>query len=506
MIASHEEREYKLRAFAPLSVLAVDALLLGKSILPSECQHVDTYLDDEHASLLRGGIGLRCRRTAAVAHLCCKSDAAFAGGLHVRRELAMPWEPLSLPDTAAALPKALCDCVEPFVLHRPLLPIVSLTVVRHSRRIVDGERVLGEVLVDFVTANAHADRRAEFVEVEIEVGEDLLLCAELAGQFAAALPVAVADDNKLSHALTLLGLLPAIEPSVVPRSVGDLLAQRFALHLEGIRAAEASIRSDGSAECVHSLRVHLRRLRTLVRAFCTSWQPHEADWLTDYLSEWNRQLAEVRELDVARAECDHVLAQLPLALRAAEELLLMEQAALRAAALSRVCAHLRSAGHLAARARLESSAWPMQLQPDPQPTPAGEVAAQRLARAAGKLRKGIRALSEHVDLPQLHEVRLLVKRLRYLAEECAAVLPAQRTRVVRRLQAVQLAVGTVCDHDSAARRYLAMLAAGPALPAIIGLLGACAALHYRMCQRQLPAALRALHRLDRRSTWRRFDR
>jgi CHAD domain-containing protein len=171
-----------------------------------------------------------------------------------------------------------------------------------------------------------------------------------------------------------------------------------------------------------------------------------------------------------------------------------------------VRADLRSAAHLAMRTRLEDSAAPSHLHADLHAVSARDSAAERLARAARKLRKMIRSLSAEVEMALLHEVRLAVKRVRYLAEECASVLPPIRKRVLQRLQMVQLEVGDVCDHDNATHRYTRLLAEGRASLSAdaAALLGACAAIHFRQRERGVSSALQALARLDRRSVWREF--
>jgi CHAD domain-containing protein len=507
----HQEREYKLRAESPLARDAVEIVLAQRAFSASATNHVDTYLDDSHASLAHGGIGLRVRRSGDMAVLCCKSEALRAGHLHTRRELEVPWPHAELPTSTSDLPEVIRDAVEPYVLTRALRPSVELTVDRQEWRLLDGVVEQGLVLLDHVTVRASGDRRASFCEVEVEIGADETACAEIADALASGLPVVPAATNKLAHALTLVGLVPVAQSddavaSDVAVTLGELLAQRLAIHVAGIRAAEAAIRGDGGADHVHHLRVHLRRLRTLVSAFRKAWQPHESEWLGEQLAAWNRRLADLRDLDVASAEFERMLTRLPESLCHAADGVRQQHAVARAAALAVVRADLRSAAHLAMRTRLEDSAAPSHLHADLHAVSARDSAAERLARAARKLRKMIRSLSADVEMALLHEVRLAVKRVRYLAEECASVLPPIRKRVLQRMQMVQLEVGDVCDHDNATHRYTRLLAEGRASLSAdaAALLGACAAIHFRQRERGVSSALQALARLDRRSVWREF--
>lgn len=509
----HSEREYKLRAEAPIAREDLEALLGPRGVPPTATRHVDTYLDDSHATLARSGMGLRVRRSGDAAVICCKSEAQRQGNLHVRSELEAPWTSPGLPASAADLPDAIRDAVEPFVLTRALRPSVELSVDRLAWRLMDGDLLQGEVMLDQVAVHAIGDRRASFCEVEVEVGVDDAACAAIAEAAAAALPLAPAADSKLAHALLLVGLateppLSEVAVDAMPTTLGELLGQRLAIHVAGIRSAEAGIRGDGSADHVHRLRVHLRRLRTLVSAFRKAWLPHESEWLAEQLAAWNRRLADLRDLDVSSAEFERMLARLPEPLCGAAGSVREQHVATRAAALAVVRADLRSADHLAMRSRLEDSAAPLHLQADLHAVSAQSSAGERLARAARKLRTQIRALTDHVEMPLLHEVRLAVKRVRYLAEECAPVLPPLRKKALQRLQLAQLEVGEVCDHDNATQRYLALLAAGQAAGSLsaqqAALLGACAAMHFRQRERMTKGAVRALSRLDRRSVWREF--
>ena len=161
------------------------------------------------------------------------------------------------------------DAIEPFVLTRALRPTIELSVQRETWQLLNRASKQGLVSLDQVAVSAAGDRRASFCEIEIEVGSDEAACGEVAELLATELPVVPALDNKLAHALLLVGLRPsavaATEPEATEPTLGGLLAHRVAVHLAGIRSAEARIRGDGAADAVHQLRVHLRRLRTLVR-------------------------------------------------------------------------------------------------------------------------------------------------------------------------------------------------------------------------------------------------
>ncbi len=217
-------------------------------------------------------------------------------------------------------------------------------------------------------------------------------------------------------------------------------------------------------EDLHQLRIALRHARAVVWAMGPALPRQERDrWKRD-LRTLARATSEVRDWDVFLAETvgpareqepdDTVLAAIDDTARqrrnAAREAMLAALAAYRdwpLPALHRDLAHL---AHLAGRARGDAT----RLAP---------FARQRVRRG----RKQLRALAKNArdgDPVAVHAHRIAGKRLRYVIEALAPVLPARYTRRLhRKLVKRQARLGRLVD-GIVARRLLAECLAVQAMP------------------------------------------
>jgi inorganic triphosphatase YgiF len=166
---------------------------------------------------------------------------------------------------------------------------------------------------------------------------------------------------------------------------------------------------DLDPEFVHDLRVATRRARSAVRLFSCILEPGEATALAEDLAWIARLLGATRDLDVfmSRLERQFDLAQADPGFREMARDRLFAQ---RAGALSVLVEALRSERFITMLHRLESSGAAESTPP-----------ARRFAR--GKIDKAFNKLALWIDRPpegladsELHRVRILFKRLRYMCE------------------------------------------------------------------------------------------
>ncbi|MGE3172669.1 MAG: CHAD domain-containing protein [Planctomycetota bacterium] len=509
------EVEFKLRSRAPIDGGAVERVLreLGIDARPSESAvHVDLYLDDARRSLVRRGIGLRLRRRAGDAILCVKQRGTVRGALHVRSELEAPW-PAEPPDSAPGdqppqraleLPERLRDAVEPFVLDRRLETLAMLEVRRELRDLRRDGVLLGELAIDIVTARAR-DRTTVFAELEIEVRDDLPACERIARRLLEAEPLLAASEDKLAWSLHTLGLMPpplAPNRPSHPTSLGDALSAAMQDLTARLLTAEAAARVRGGVEDIHELRVCLRRLRVLVRAFRAAWPASEAARADLALTNLGRELSGLRDRDVLCARLPRALEHLPPALRAGGDDLRALLQSNRDALVQRARESLRSPAHREDLARLESMGQRASMLHDVAGQPAAALA-RVLRRAVRACRDDLRSLDQDTPQDQVHRARLRLKRLRILLEELTP--RRKRGRARRRLVRAIDRLGIACDHDAAGRHHLALLhqtAPTELPPRLAALLGALVTWHRDGLVAARAAALRATQRLDRRRIWR----
>lgn len=502
------ETEFKLRAHGSLEVAAVDAALRELAAIDrtSSSQHSDLYLDDAAGSLQRAGIGLRLRRSTDRAELCVKTRARIADGRFDRLELAVAWPTAEAPRFAHELPAALRDQVEPFVLLAPLAQRLELRVHRDLRVVRCDDRPVCELVVDHVEAFA-ADRSFAFAEIELEVLEDAATVEQLAQALRARLPLVPAEEDKPSHALRRLGLSPSSPgPTLMlPETpLGTALQAIVGNHLATLRRAEARVRSEPDPEALHTLRVALRRLRSLVRSCRDAWASDAAEQALGQLAEFARACGPRRDLDVLLATVQDGLSCLPPELAVGHGAVVERLAAERAQVDATLQERLRHRDHLEAMHNLTGQLDRLDDERPQVEEPLAVALPMRLARACDRLRRLLRTLPADLPLPAVHELRLASKRLRYLAEEFVDVPGHDYARSLEVVVTLQQALGSVCDHAAAATR-LAQLALGEGVTGSeAAALGGLATWQLQRGRAARRKATKALADVDRKKVWRRF--
>jgi len=521
------ESEFKLRSDRDVEVAAVDAALreAGATSRANESHHhSDTYLDDAHGSLRAAGIGLRLREGPRGRRMTCKGRIAdeARGGLFVRRETEAAWTREQPPRRAGELDGELRDAVEPFTLGRELLPVMRLEVDREVRLLTgDGEDIC-ELAIDSVEALANG-RSARFQEVELEVLDDAPANEQLAERLQQRLPMSFATTDKPTHAAALLGIER-------PRAAGDAwqrggdvgdgddpreptgraIARRLAQRLQAMRAAEVGVRGDEHPEHLHAMRVAIRRMRSLVRAFRGLWSADEDTRLLADLGEVGRQLGAVRDLDVMLERLPHGVAHLPPPLRDAGERTIGWVRAQRDRQHARLQAWLRSDERLAHAEAIERRIAALQLDGATAQVELRDAAPTALAEAVAALRKQVRSIPDELPIGPAHRLRLAAKRVRYLAEEFAELPGSDYRKSLRRVVRVQQAFGVVCDHEVAMEWLLGQVHAAATASSdgawTAAAIGALSASHRLAALATRGPATTMLQRLDRKKTWRRFPR
>lgn len=503
------ETEFKLRATGPLEVAAVDACLRALASVRASAsrRHVDTYFDDDLGSLRRAGIGLRLRRGDGGAELCCKGRARIVDGRFERSELALPWPHATVPQRAAELPPELADRVEPFTRLRPLQPILELSTWRDARIVTHAGHDVCELVVDQVTASADG-RSIAFAEVELEVLEDLATTEQLATALRHHLPLQPAENDKPTHAAAMLALPRAVPPAAhTPWTdatpLGEALRSIVAAHGAALLAAEAAVRGGDDAVALHTLRVALRRLRSLVRSCRDAWPAERAERALQSLAELGRTCGSCRDHDVMLELVAAGIARLPSALRPGGDAALQQLRAQRDAAAATLQQQLRATAHLQQLDTLFADLDAIAGDSAAANAPLAAALPHHFAPATARVRKLLEKLPDDLPLAAVHELRLAVKRLRYLAEEFVELPGHDYARSLAALATLQQALGAVCDAEAAAER-LAHAATSTGDAAQAAVFGALAMWQHHRAGRARNAAGKALAKVDRKKVWRRF--
>lgn len=200
---------------------------------------------------------------------------------------------------------------------------------------------------------------------------------------------------------------------------------------------------EGTAEGVHQARVASRRLREVVPVLGRGLDNVRLKPLRRDLRDLTRALGPVRELDVALDMIDALPFDTPEArrLRAAWRLQLGQQRAEPVRALHKTLApdrrrllHRRLETFASARESTDDDTWRRAL-------------ARRLAERAGDLRSRIDHTGTLFQPEPLHDVRIAVKKLRYVLEITAEARLARLVVALRTLKAAQEFLGRLHDLD-----------------------------------------------------------
>jgi triphosphatase len=208
-------------------------------------------------------------------------------------------------------------------------------------------------------------------------------------------------------------------------------------------------------EGVHQVRVGLRRFRSALSLFRKFVPDNQRDWLNQEARWLAGQLGPVRDFDVflsdleqRGAEDDDSVAALTEAARNAHaKARTTAVSALRGARMRRFAARVET--------WLDGRGW----YADTEIPNVSTFARESFNKRMRKIRE-VAARADELSVPERHELRIAVKKVRYGLEFLASVLPgkrAQRTNAV--LKRLQDSLGHLNDLD-VAERTIALVASG----------------------------------------------
>jgi CHAD domain-containing protein len=225
-----------------------------------------------------------------------------------------------------------------------------------------------------------------------------------------------------------------------------------------IRASTPGVRR-GDAEALHAWRVAVRRLRTLLRALPAGrLRRTDAATLQQGWRAWAARLGPARDADVWRAALAEPRLRATLSATPAGRRFLAAQERRHRAAKqqqARVPADPSYTRLLARTQRLLAAGLPADL---------AALGARRLEKSVrrafrrllAEARRRGRRLTRAERLEEIHALRRAVRRARYLAELCRALLPRGACRLRHELAAVQETLGDVHDADVQLERLRAL--------------------------------------------------
>lgn len=234
----------------------------------------------------------------------------------------------------------------------------------------------------------------------------------------------------------------------------------IAAHLAAARQREAGIIADHDTEFLHDYRVALRRVRSVVSLFKGVYAPDQTAALKRQFSDLMAPTGRLRDLDVHLLAREEYFAMLPPGLRDGLAVMFDMLARERAREHRRLAARLGSAPYHATMAGLQDL---LDRPPGPVPGPqAGRQVGPYARRLIWKryrklcaLAAGITATTEDA---QIHELRIICKKLRYLIEFFAPLFDAPDIKaLLKPLKRLQDNLGLFNDYSVqqiALRRFM----------------------------------------------------
>jgi CHAD domain-containing protein len=255
---------------------------------------------------------------------------------------------------------------------------------------------------------------------------------------------------------------PLLDPLLtIHEAVRRLLFHQYRIVLinveEAVKAADS--------EALHDLRIAVRRMRAILRAFSKLLKPTSAERINMDLQRLNRVLGIARDLDVWIGFCSKESVAAQFTGHRLWAGFVAHQLELRRLQQATVRRHLHGAGFSGLRLRVGRflrAELPKAARSEP-PMPLERPARRALAKNLRQVQK--LAHLRHSRSPEkIHRLRIALRRVRYLSGFFGDVLGKPVQRLLKRAHAVESAIGRIRDADLALQR---ILSEGPTPPRLL---------------------------------------
>lgn len=258
------------------------------------------------------------------------------------------------------------------------------------------------------------------------------------------------------HMLESSGYLPGhysskLRMQLDPESTIHENARRLLQFTSSIMAGnEEGIRKDIDTEFLHDFRVAIRRSRSILRQIGGVFEPHKAGWLLSGLRDLGKRSNGLRDIDVYLLKKEAYQQLLPPQLHTGLEMLFDELRLHRVPLLREFTAYLGGDQYRNFMAELSEFIADAKI-PDQElapysATPAREAAVKSIRKAWKKVIAHGRRIGPETDDAVLHELRIDCKKLRYLLEFFASLLPAHEgALLISHLKELQENLGDFVD-------------------------------------------------------------
>jgi len=439
----HREAELKFELGRRAARKVRDHPLLADGDPKTQSQ-TSVYFDTGKRRVHKAGYSLRVRQ-AGDEHVQTVKTNGGGAGLFYRGEWEAPVDGLEV-DAEALKATPLRKLKK---LDKKLEPQVHSTVER-ATWLIDRDGSLIEVALDRGTVSA-GDETERFQELELELrdGSPSALFG-LAKQLAEDVPLEIGVLSKEERGLLLAERAldheqKAREPAIAEEmSAGQAFAAVIQECIRHFRLNQALIIAERDPAALHQARVAMRRLRTAFTLFRPAIRQGSLEPLKNELKAFIEPFGVARNLDVYLD-------------KHGEELGWRDRRNLQSARSDTYDQVIDSMNAQQMRDMLvdlvewtASADW----QRKPASEPIGKFSDRQLEAAWRKVKRGGSRLGE-LEEPQLHRLRIDIKKLRYSAEFLAPLYRKKRVRqFATSLEAMQDCLGLIHD-DMVSRQIVA---------------------------------------------------
>ncbi|MFL5883825.1 MAG: CHAD domain-containing protein [Thermoleophilaceae bacterium] len=424
------ERELKLSVPPRFRAPSLAGLMEGLIAVPLEPLTLRaTYYDTPDLRLIRWGCTFRHRSEEG---WTVKLPSVGDSSMLARPELRFEGSPRHPP--AEAL-----DLLRAYVRRTPLEVVARLRTLRLTVELRDASGAKLAELVDDEVSVIDGHRVAgRFRELEIELADgaaddgDALLAAVVSRLEAEGATVAE-PTPKLVRAVGPRALeAPEVDPVDVDESAtgGEVVTAALARSVARFMHRDPGVVLGEDPEDVHQARVALRRLRSDLRTFSPLLEDERRDHLRSEASWLGRLLGDVRDAEVLHEALSREADTLPPGDGEALRAMIGRLQAARTRARARLLEARRSERFLDLCEEMVETARAPALT-ELANEPADVALPPLLARPWRRLRRSAQRLDADSPDAELHELRILAKRLRYASETMAPAAGKRARRLAR---------------------------------------------------------------------------
>jgi CHAD domain-containing protein len=449
-VSGSPERVIKLSASPTFDLPDLSGIVEGVGTGPREQVRVETtYFDTRDLRLARWGLSLSQGRGGWTLKLPGAEHGADRS-LASAREITVSGPSRRPPDDVMALIRA-------FLRGASLEPVARLSTRCLLVPLTDAKgRQLAQVVDDEVSVLHGRRVAARFREVEVEVGPG---GDEVLGPLLARLRQAGAGspDPTPNH-VRALGPAALDEPEVAVQDLpsdattADVIRNALAAAVQLVLRHDPLIRVGGDPEDVHQARVGTRRLRSHLRTFRPLLDREWTDDLRGELGWLADELGTVRDREVLLERLQRLATALPPADARPAGGLLGQLAASVESARASLLEAMSSQRYFDLLDRLVAAASKPRLdeaQENRLEAPAAQVLPALALKPWRDLRRAVGRLPDQPSDEELHQVRILAKRMRYASEAVAPAVGNDAARFAKRAGALQTELGEHQDSITA---------------------------------------------------------